>query len=227
MFYGSHLAWMEEKHVHVEFSLNVVALYLLTPTYHNRLTPWPVLAHYLLSFYTVHDLVQSQAACVLTPLWLLATGPNLQRLQPGSLQPSSVRWSTRCAPFSGSIWMTKSLQAGWHCTYLTSTHWHGNSAAFSRRCHFPTNTTSSSRNSSSSSRPGERGGSPRGLHMTDSREESAEDGRWERKETLQCASIPINKMCRLLLFWLPFAYLKCVNFNFLCKNYSLKSQYVP
>lgn len=38
----------------------------------------------------------------------------------------------------GLIWMTKSLQTGWLCTYLPSTHWHVNPAAFSWRCHFPT-----------------------------------------------------------------------------------------
>lgn len=39
----------------------------------------------------------------------------------------------------------KSLQTGWHCTYLTSTHWHGNPAAFSGRCHFPTSSPRVSR----------------------------------------------------------------------------------
>lgn len=61
---------------------------------------------------------------------------NLHRLQPESVSShnTAIRW---CATFS-LIWMTKSLQTGWYCTYLTSTHWHGNPAAFSWRCHFPT-----------------------------------------------------------------------------------------
>lgn len=66
--------------------------------------------------------------------------------EPGRLQPvcsvCSLNLDTldavKMCNFSPVIWMTKSLQTGWHCTYLASTHWHGNLAAFNRRCHFPT-----------------------------------------------------------------------------------------
>lgn len=66
--------------------------------------------------------------------------------EPGRLQPVCSVYSlnldtldaVKMCNFSPVIWMTKSLQTGWHCTYLASTHWHGNLAAFNRRCHFPT-----------------------------------------------------------------------------------------
>lgn len=66
--------------------------------------------------------------------------------EPGRLQPVCSVYSLNLdtldavmmCNFSPIIWMTKSLQTGWHCSYLTSTHWHGNLAAFNRRCHFPT-----------------------------------------------------------------------------------------
>lgn len=55
---------------------------------------------------------------------------------------TALHWRSdtlRCN-FTASIWMTKSLQTGWLCRYLTSTHWHGNPDSFSQRCHFPTST---------------------------------------------------------------------------------------
>lgn len=66
--------------------------------------------------------------------------------QPGRLQPDCSIYSLnldtldalKMCNFAPVIWMTKSQQTGWHCTYLTSAHWHGNPAAFNRRCRFPT-----------------------------------------------------------------------------------------
>lgn len=74
-----------------------------------------------------------------------------------------IHW---CATFEPRSEWQKGPQTGWHCTYLTSTHWHGNPAAFSWRCHFPTSARELYMRASS------RGGFP----LTDSRGRAAMDG---------------------------------------------------
>lgn len=84
------------------------------------------------------------ARCRFTQIWcrtrllVVVTPPAIGPICTAYSLNRCTRNTVMMCNFSALIWMTKSLQTGWHCTYLTSTHWHGNLAAFSWRCHFPT-----------------------------------------------------------------------------------------